>query len=334
MRHDARTTSHGKAPGRLVDYLALTRPGHWIKHLFIVPGIVLAALLHDRSLDGAGPALVWGFLSACLVASANYVLNEWLDRDFDRFHPHKSARPAVQRELSPPLMLLEYVVLLVGALLAASRISALFLLTVTVFAVAAWIYNVPPLRTKDVAYLDVLSESVNNTLRLTMGWAMVDGHTLPPGSLLLAFWTAGAFLMSVKRLAELRAVVAAVGPDSLERYRRSFRTYTEASLTVSAMVYAFLTAFFIAVFFVKYRIEYLLALPVLAWLFGEYLALGLRRDSAVQEPEKLWREPRLLLLTGLLAVVLLLTTWIDLPLLDRLTDPHYIELPFPSAARR
>ena len=331
--HDVRATSSGKASGHLTDYLALTRIGHWIKHLFIVPGVVLAALLHERSLWDIGAALMWGFLSAGLVASANYVLNEWLDRDFDRFHPRKSGRPAVVRELSPRLMLTEYVVLLVVGLSAATRVSTLFLLCVIAFAVAAWAYNIPPLRTKDVAYLDVLTESVNNTLRLTMGWAMVDGHTLPPGSLMLAFWTAGAFLMSVKRLAEMRSVVATAGHRDLHRYRRSFRTYSETSLTVSAMVYAFLTAFGIAVFFVKYRIEYLLALPVLTWLFGEYLVLGLRPDSAAQEPERLWREPRLLLLTILLAAVLLLTTWIDVPLLDRLTDPHYIELPFPSGSR-
>ena len=27
------------------DYVALARPSHWIKHVFIVPGIVLAMLL-------------------------------------------------------------------------------------------------------------------------------------------------------------------------------------------------------------------------------------------------------------------------------------------------
>lgn len=321
----------GRGRARLMDYIALARIGHWIKHLFIAPGIILAVLLHRRPFDAGDlwQPVLFGLVSASLVASANYVLNEWLDRASDSFHPRKSDRPAVSKRLSPLLLGAQYLGLLGLGLLAATRVTTLFALTVSAFAVAAWVYNVPPLRTKDVVYLDVLSESVNNTLRLTMGWAMVDGRTLPPGSLMLAFWTAGAFLMTVKRLAEMRAVVALAGRERLHLYRRSFRRYTETSLTVSALVYSFLTAFFVAVFFVKYRIEYLLALPCLAWLFGEYLSIGLRRDSAVQEPEKLWREPRLLLITALLGLALLLLTWVDLPWLDRLTDPHYIELSLP-----
>ena len=51
----------------------------------------------------------------------------------------------------------------------------------------------PPLCTKDKPYLDVISESVNNPLRLAIGWAMVDPATLPPASVILAFWLGGAY---------------------------------------------------------------------------------------------------------------------------------------------
>ena len=36
------------------------------------------------------------------------------------------------------------------------------------------LYNVRPFRTKDRIYLDVLSESINNPLRLMLGWAAVS----------------------------------------------------------------------------------------------------------------------------------------------------------------
>ncbi|MDX1643165.1 MAG: UbiA family prenyltransferase, partial [Thermoanaerobaculia bacterium] len=199
MDRSTASETDGRGRARLLDYLALARIGHWIKHLFIVPGIILAALLHRRPLDVGElwQPVLFGLVSASLVASANYVLNEWLDRASDSFHPRKSARPAVSKRLSPLLLGTQYVGLLGLGLLAATGVTTLFALTVSAFAVAAWIYNVPPLRTKDVVYLDVLSESVTTTHRLTMGWAMVDGRTLPPGSLMLAFWTAGAFLMAV-----------------------------------------------------------------------------------------------------------------------------------------
>ena len=33
------------APARLGDYLAITRPSHWAKHIFVLPGVVLAVVL-------------------------------------------------------------------------------------------------------------------------------------------------------------------------------------------------------------------------------------------------------------------------------------------------
>ena len=48
-------------------------------------------------------------------------------------------------------------------------------------------YNVPPLRTKDKAYFDVISESINNPIRLLIGWAIVDPTSLPPGSIILSY---------------------------------------------------------------------------------------------------------------------------------------------------
>lgn len=311
----------------LSDYVSLARPSHWVKHVFILPGIVLAGLLHEQFPSDLGTRLLFGFASAACLASANYVLNEWLDRTSDAHHPEKSGRPAVAKDLSPGLVALEYLGLAVLGLVLASQINRLFLYTSIVFLVMGWLYNVAPVRTKDVPYLDVITESFNNPLRLTLGWAMVDGSTLPPGSLLGAYWMGGAFLMTVKRLAEYRAVIATRSASELQLYRRSFRRYTESSLLVSALVYALLCGFFVAVFFVKYRIEYLLALPALAGVFGVYLSVGLKEGSAAQSPERLLKETRLMVAVTILVLVLLLMSWIDIPALARLTDPHYIRLP-------
>jgi decaprenyl-phosphate phosphoribosyltransferase len=41
------------------------------------------------------------------------------------------------------------------------------------------IYNIPPVRSKDKPYFDVLSESVNNPIRLMLGW-YATGITILP----------------------------------------------------------------------------------------------------------------------------------------------------------
>lgn len=310
--------------GRLADYLALARPDHWIKHVFIVPGIVLAELLHGRPLDELVAPVLLGFAAAAALASANYVLNEWLDARYDAFHPTKSQRPAVSRSLAPAAVYGEYFVLAAAGLGLALLVSRLFFLVGWLFLVSGLLYNVPPLRTKDRVYLDVVSEAINNPIRLTLGWAMVDSSTLPPSSLLFAYWMGGAYLMAIKRFAEYRTVQAAAGLDGLHAYRRSFRVYSENRLLVSSLVYALMAAFFLAVFLVKYRIEYLLALPLFAALFAIYLEIGLEPGSSAQAPERLFRETRLVVVVALLVIALGVLTWVDVPVLERLTDPHFI----------
>ena len=72
--------------------------------------------------------------------------------------------------------------------------------------------------------------------------------TLPPASALLAYWMGGAFLMAIKRLAEFHDAALNGELPNLARYRKSFASYSETRLLLSAFLYAQLAAFFLAVF--------------------------------------------------------------------------------------
>lgn len=197
-------------------------------------------------------------------------------------------------------------------------------LIASVFALQGVLYNVQPFRTKDRPYLDVISESINNPIRLLIGWVMVDPTTLPPSSIVLSFWTGGAFLMAAKRFSEFREIVATHGRVQLKKYRTSFASYSETSLIVSCFVYALCCCFFTAVFLVKYRIEYLLIAPVIVALFAKYLALSMEPGSSAQKPEKLFRERGLIILVALLAGLFLLTTFVSIPALDVFVGQRFI----------
>jgi 4-hydroxybenzoate polyprenyltransferase len=305
-------------------YLALARPDHIAKHIFIIPGIMLAYLLRGVHADSLEISIGLGLITAICVASANYVINEWLDRDFDKFHPTKAARPAVQKQLRRNIVLFEWLALLGVGLTCAFLASKTMFLIASMFALQGIVYNVPPLRTKDKAYIDVISESINNPLRLMIGWAMVDPTTLPPSSVILTYWAGGAFLMAAKRLSEFREIVTSHGMLLLERYRASFAGYSETSLTVSCLIYALLSIFFLAVFLIKYRIEYLLTVPIVIALFAQYLALSMKPESSAQKPEKQPRETRLVILVVLLAVFFVLLTFINIPALEAFTGQRYI----------
>ena len=53
----------------------------------IVPGIILANLLRGVRTDHLLLSLVLGLATAICIASANYVINEWLDREFRSPNP-------------------------------------------------------------------------------------------------------------------------------------------------------------------------------------------------------------------------------------------------------
>lgn len=314
------------ADARLKDYLAIARFDHGTKHIFVVPGIILAYMLRGVRTEALVQSLIFGFLSVVCIGSANYVINEFLDREFDKHHPTKSGRSAVQRRMSGTIVAVEWATFVLCGLACAALANKLVLMVACVFALQGIVYNVSPLRTKNVAYLDVLSESINNPIRLMVGWAIVDPTSLPPGSLILSYWLGGAFLMAAKRLSEYCEITAAHGTALLVRYRASFANYSEVSLTASCISYSLLSVTFLSIFLVKYRIEYLLLMPFVVALFTYYFAMSTHAGSAAQRPERLFREFRLMAMMVALVVAFLFTSFVDIPVLATLSGQHFITL--------
>jgi decaprenyl-phosphate phosphoribosyltransferase len=299
--------------GTMNPYIKIARIDHWFKNAFMIPGTVLAMLLVGIPFGKVLLPSLIALLSTCLVASANYVINEFLDAEFDRHHPVKWSRPSAAGNVKPIFVYLEYFLFAAAGLGLASLLTREFLLFSAALLAMGVVYNVRPFRSKDRVYLDVLSESVNNPLRFLLGWSAIVSGYLPPSSILMAYWMGGAFLMAVKRYAEYRFIA---DPEKAGLYRRSFLHYTEQKLLLSSVFYALTSSFFLGIFLIKYRIELMLSFPLFAVLFVWYLAIGMRPHSPTKDPEKFYRERGFMAYVVFLAAAVWLLLIVNIPMLN------------------
>src|SRR3954454_1000815 len=104
--------TQGSALGGIKPYLAIARPDHWFKNVFMALGVLLAFFYHPGLLGrGTLAQILWAVGTTCLIASSNYVLNEILDAPTDRSHPVKRLRPIPSGLVQLPIAYAEWILL-------------------------------------------------------------------------------------------------------------------------------------------------------------------------------------------------------------------------------
>ena len=289
--------------------IKIARIDHWIKNLFIIPGVVLALFfLPNAKVDIV--SVIFAILATCFTASANYILNEYLDRNFDKYHPTKKNRTLVTDNIKLRYIIIDYLVFALIGLLFAKFVNIFIVITEIWLLAMGLLYNVQPIRTKDIALLDTLSESINNIIRLFAGWFAITTSFLPPSSIILGYWMVGAFLMNTKRYAEYMSIE---NKEDAMLYRKSFKYYTEHKLLYLSIFYSIMAVLFCGIFIIKYRVELVLIIPFIAAIFCYYISLSYKEDSAVAKPEKLYKEKKLMVLIILAIIVGICLLNIDIP---------------------
>jgi 4-hydroxybenzoate polyprenyltransferase len=180
--------------------LIALRPRQWPKNLLVFAGLVFAAKLGDplRWLEACAC-----FAAYCAISSASYLANDVRDRDDDRLHPVKRARPIARGEVSPRAALILAVALSALALLLVAPLGLDSLVLVLAFAALQAGYT---LRLKHLVLFDVLTISSLFVVRAAAGAEAVDVRISP--WLLLCTALLALFLALAKRRGELVLVHA------------------------------------------------------------------------------------------------------------------------------
>ncbi len=295
-------------------YLRALRLERWPRSLSIFLGSAAYFYFNRERLADFSTAALAGrtagaFLLTWAISTANYVLNEIVDKPFDAHHPTKKFRPLVQGEIKVvPFAALGIAITAVSLIVAQALFDTAFLVSLLALLAAGIVYNVRPIRAKDIPFFDAVSESVNNPVRFAIGWyAFAPIDVFPPLSLLVSWWAFGNFLMVAKRLSEHRFLKEKAGD-----YRTSHKRYTERSLYFGLAVGAAVCLASFLYLAVSRKLETFLAIaPFLAVLLGLILRKTLRESEVMEETEKVLASPKFALFTIFLFLLFLLSYFID-----------------------
>lgn len=176
-------------------FVAAMRPRQWAKNLLVVVAPLGAARLFEP------PVLVataLAFVAFCLVASATYLVNDVLDRDRDRAHPTKSARPIASGALSPRVAIVGAVVLGIAGLAVAFATSIALGWVVVAYILVTLAYS---LFFKHAPVIELALLALGFLLRAVAGGAASD---IPLSEWFLLVAGFGSLFMAAgKRYAEL-----------------------------------------------------------------------------------------------------------------------------------
>jgi 4-hydroxybenzoate polyprenyltransferase len=284
------------------NLLISLRPTQWTKNLVVFAGLIFG---EELLVPGSVALALLAFAVFCVLSGVVYLFNDVRDRDADRLHPVKSARPIASGALPVSAAATAAAVLAAGALGAAFWIGPAFGLVTVGYLALLGIYSAT---LKHQVILDVLTLSAGFVLRAAGGAVAID---VPVSRwLLLLTLLLALFLALSKRRAELVTLA-----DSAKDHRPSLAEYSPYLLdqmisvvTASTLIaYAFYTISPDTV--QRFGTEDLIfTVPFPLYGIFRYLYLVHRRDGGGNPSEHLLTDRPLLVCVALwgAAVILIL----------------------------
>ncbi|MCK4889774.1 MAG: UbiA family prenyltransferase, partial [Candidatus Aminicenantes bacterium] len=279
--------------GKVKYYFESLRLERWPRSLAIILGFVAAIVIEPSLLDAqpihiSGFLLVLSFFLTLLISTSNYIINEIADAPSDAHHPAKKDRPLVKKIISVKILLVLWLIMVIIAFAGGKLFfNKNFVLSLAALLMAGLLYNIPPVRVKDIPFLDSTLESANNPIRFLTGWFVLTS-TFPPASLLISWWAFGNFLMVGKRVAEKKFL----SPEESAGYRLSLKKYTITSLIAFMILNSIIFILTFSLFAIETKMYTLLiSVPFILIYLGMFMKKSVQDRDGAEEPEKLLKDP-------------------------------------------
>lgn len=195
------------------EYLAIMRPMHWIKNIFIFAALVFGQKLTEPSAFGRAIA---GFICFSLAASAIYIINDIIDGKADTIHPEKSQRPIAAGKVAIGSAVALSIVCAIIAITGSFILVPNFAIIILSYIVLMILYS---LFFKKMMILDCIVISVGFCLRAIAGAVVIDVFISP--WLIICTFALCLFMSFGKRRSEI-----AMLSENSESFRTTLAGYT------------------------------------------------------------------------------------------------------------
>ena len=203
--------------GKWLAVWRLLRPHQWVKNAFVLVGLIFSQQFSDLQIV---TRVIFATIAFSLVSSSVYILNDWFDREKDKLHPKKCARPLAAGALSARTAFIIF-----GLLVVLGFALGFFVSVVTGGILAVYILqNLAYSRgLKNIVVLDVFLLALGFMLRIMAGtWGV---GIAPSNWLLLCGLMLALFMGFGKRWAELNEF-----QEQASQHRSVLRSYSQELL--------------------------------------------------------------------------------------------------------
>ena len=264
----------------LKDYLKAIRAYQWIKNLLIFVPLITSLSFNSTKLIGLATG---GFFAFSFIASAGYIINDLLDLNSDRLHPHKKFRSFASGELSIATGFTLVVVLLSMGTVIATQLSFQFTVILLVYLFTSLSYS---FYFKNIVLYDVFILSLLYSIRVIAGGLVTY---IPISFWLIAFSTfLFLSLAFVKRYSELIDIRDEKG---LMERGRQYRKIDLSSLQIMGIVSGFISVVVFSLYLNSPEVRQLYSHPNALWMISFCLIIWISRIWIVTNRGEMTDDP-------------------------------------------
>lgn len=261
-----------KIIGKIKYYKEIIRPWQWYKNLVIFFALFFVGELFVFSLL---EKVFLGFISLCLISSANYVLNDIIDKEKDKLHPEKKKRPLADGKITLKEAWTVFFLLIVSGLIIAYFIDLFFFISLLALFFVTLLYS---LFFKNEPILDIIIIAINFVIRAISG-ALIIKVFISPWLILCPFFLA-LFLAAGKRDSDMRFLKSYEHKKVLEEYNKEI---LDGILIISATI--LIIAY--SLYALSRNSVLLITVPIATYLILRYYMLITKGSNIARNPEKI-----------------------------------------------